>query len=134
MNLVQFLNKVDETISGYDCEKLLRIIHEIARTLPEQERKDFIKQIKQIDSNDTSNINKKDNNKLETEYKKICDKFIEIENGDIFLREEYNDEYDDWYNSTVEEILYEDPDGIGSVICEACSFVHKCKYMHKSKA
>ena len=83
MNLVQFLNKVDETISGYDCEKLLRIIHEIARTLPEQERKDFIKQIKQIDNNDTSNINKKDNNKLETEYKKICDKFIEIENGDI---------------------------------------------------
>lgn len=70
MNLVQFLNKVDETISGYDCEKLLRIIHEIARTLPEQERKDFIKQIKQIDNNDTSNINKKDNNKLETEYKK----------------------------------------------------------------
>lgn len=126
MNLVQFLNKVDETISGYDCEKLLRIIHEIARTLPEQERKDFIKQIKQIDNNDTSNINKKDNNKLETEYKKICDKFIEIENGDIFLREEYNDEYDDWYNSIVEEILYEDPDGIGSVICEACSFVHKC--------
>lgn len=59
MNLVQFLNKVDETISGYDCEKLLRIIHEIARTLPEQERKDFIKQIKQIDNNDTSNINKK---------------------------------------------------------------------------
>ena len=46
MNLVQFLNKVDETISGYDCEKLLRIIHEIARTLPEQERKDFIKLIK----------------------------------------------------------------------------------------
>lgn len=81
MNLVQFLNKVDETISGYDCEKLLRIIHEIARTLPEQERKDFIKQIKQLDNNDTSNINKKDNHKLETEYKKICDKFIEIENG-----------------------------------------------------
>ena len=126
MNLVQFLNKVDETISGYDCEKLLRIIHEIARTLPEQERKDFIKQIKQLDNNDTSNINKKDNHKLETEYKKICDKFIEIENGDIFLREEYNDEYDDWYNSTVEEILYEDPDGIGRVICEACLFVHKC--------
>ena len=29
MNLVQFLNKVDETISGYDCEKLLRIIQMI---------------------------------------------------------------------------------------------------------
>lgn len=42
MNLVQFLNKVDETISGYDCKKLLGIIHEIARTLPEQERKDLI--------------------------------------------------------------------------------------------
>lgn len=22
--------------------------------------------------------------------------------------------------------MYEDPDGIGSVICESCSFVHKC--------
>lgn len=36
----------------------------------------------------------------------------EIEKGEVYLREVYNDEYDDWYNSSVEEILYEDPDGI----------------------
>ena len=38
----------------------------------------------------------------------------------------YNDEYDDWYNSSVEEILYEDPDGIGDMIQAVCKLIHSC--------
>ena len=45
MNLTSFLNKVDQTIEKYGREELLQVIHEIARTLPESKRTDFLNQI-----------------------------------------------------------------------------------------
>ena len=49
MNLTKFVNEVDEITKTYDREKLLQIIHEVARTLPESSRNDFIQQIKNIE-------------------------------------------------------------------------------------
>ena len=42
MNLVQFLKKVDETVSGMTKEQLQIYVHEIARTLPEDKRQHFL--------------------------------------------------------------------------------------------
>ena len=41
-----------------------------------------------------------------------------LEEGEKCLLEEYNEAYDDWYNSSVDEILYEDPDEIGEDLAE----------------
>ena len=41
-----------------------------------------------------------------------------LEEGEKCLLEEYNEAYDDWYNSSVDEILYEDPDEIGEDLDE----------------
>ena len=49
MNLTKFINEVDEITKTYDREKLLQIIHEVARTLPETSRNDFIQQIKNVE-------------------------------------------------------------------------------------
>lgn len=49
-----------------------------------------------------------------------------LEEGEKCLLEEYNEAYDDWYNSSVDEILYEDPDEIGKDLDEICKFIHKC--------
>lgn len=49
MNLAKFINEVDEIAKKYDKEKLLQIIHEVARTLPESSRNDFIQMIKNVE-------------------------------------------------------------------------------------
>jgi len=49
MNLTKFINEVDEIAKKYDKEKLLQIIHEVARTLPESSRNDFIQMIKNVE-------------------------------------------------------------------------------------
>ena len=42
MNLPSFLHKVDDITSDLTKDQLQRYIHEIARTLPESKRQDFI--------------------------------------------------------------------------------------------
>ncbi len=37
-------------------------------------------------------------------------KLEEINDGEICLDSEYNPEYDDWYNSMADEILFYDPE------------------------
>lgn len=124
MNLTSFLNKVDQTIEKYGREELLQVIHEIARTLPESKRTDFLNQI----NLNAGNINRTEKTviELKKEYEKCSHYLAEIEKGEVYLREVYNDEYDDWYNSSVEEILYEDPDGIGDMIQAVCKLIHSC--------
>ena len=43
-----------------------------------------------------------------------------------------NEEYDDWYNGDEDEFNFDDPEGIGTTIEEACKFVQtKEKYIVK---
>ena len=104
MNLTSFLNKVDQTIEKYGREELLQVIHEIARTLPESKRTDFLNQI----NLNAGNINRTEKTviELKKEYEKCSHYLAEIEKGEVYLREVYNDEYDDWYNSC---LLYTSP-------------------------
>lgn len=124
MNLISFLNKVNQTIEQYSRSELLQIIHEIARTLPENGRTDFLKQIQ----HEKSNVHNAERAciELKKQYEKCNQDLSAIEKGEVRLQEVYNDEYDDWYNSSAEEILYEDTDGIGDMIQSVCRFIHRC--------
>lgn len=42
------------------------------------------------------------------------------------LDSEYNEEWDDWYNSDVEEILFSDPQNILCTVREAIELMHAC--------
>lgn len=73
MNLTSFLNKVDQTIEKYGREELLQVIHEIARTLPESKRTDFLNQI----NLNAGNINRTEKTviELKKEYEK-CSHYL----------------------------------------------------------
>ena len=126
MNLTKFVNEVDKITKTYDREKLLQIIHEVARTLPESSRKDFIQQIKDIEKSGKVSSKQKNQALFKQQYEHWSGVLYALEEGEKCLLEECNEEYDDWYNSSVDEMLYEDPDGIGEDLDGVCKFIHTC--------
>ena len=140
MNLIQFLNKVDEMADYGSKDELLSFIHETARLLEEESREEFIVRLeKAVAGQLLGGIRKGDTAKGQgavsggglaeeelEEYHRISKELDQIENGELLIQEEYNEEYDDWYNSMADEFIYHDPQGIGEILENACKFVHKC--------
>ena len=122
MNLTKFMEEVDSIAKKYEKEKLLRIVHDVARTLPETSRDNFIQLIKNVDVSSRRPLKQKDDSSFKQQYEKWNAVLTALEEGEKYLLEEY----DDWYNSSVDEMLYEDPDGIGEDLDGICKFIHKC--------
>lgn len=124
MNLTKFLSAVDALSRPMDKGQLTAFIREIARVLPETARADFLERMKACtDSAEKENVYEKAD---KIKYEEIKGKLEEIESWEICLSGTLNEEYDDWYNSDSEEFLFEDPEGIGRTIEDACQFVHEC--------
>lgn len=125
MNLVQFLKSVDETAAAMTKEDLTVFLHDIARTLPEKKREDFLKRMRETYGKKEAlqEISEED---FEQKRKFLKSQLKRIENWELTLDGCLNQEYDDWYNSEDEEFLYSDPEGLVDVIEEACRFVHQC--------
>lgn len=51
MNLIEFLKEVDTATAAMSQEKMKAFIHEIARTLQEEERTDFLHMLRTADRN-----------------------------------------------------------------------------------
>ena len=97
MNLIQFLKKTDECMDKMTKEQLAYFIHEEARNLNEEKREIFL-------GNLIKSLNREESAK----------------------EADGNEEYDDWYNSSAPEFLFEDPEHIFKTIEEACKLVHLC--------
>lgn len=106
MNLPVFLREVDKLSKEFTNEQLMNAIHEIARTLPENKRSEYLQILEQ-----TGSSNYKNNNRMDEELQleiKICKKNLEkINTGEYYLDSEYNEEWDDWYNSDADEIFFQ---------------------------
>lgn len=131
MNLTEFMKKADKLAMGMPSEKLAAFLHDYARSVPEYKREDFLERLsvfaeKKAGSDYVRQQEK--NNKEQTIRKigKIIEQLEKIDSGELTLTELYNEEYDDWYNSSEEEFYYEDPEGIGEIVAEGCSLVHTC--------
>ena len=122
MNLTKFLNEVDTQLEKMDKEKLINFIHEIARTLPEENRDCFFSKLGEIQKG----RKRKTGNRLSEENQDIRADLERIENGELCLVGNINEEYDDWYNSDEEEFIFEDSDGVINIIDSACKYVHQC--------
>lgn len=139
MNLIQFLNKVDEIADSGSKDELFSFIHETARLLEEESREEFIVRLekavagrllegirKEYSANGQGAVSGGGLAEEELEeYHRISKELDQIENRELLIQEEYNEEYDDWY-SMADEFLYHDPQGIGEILGNACQFVHKC--------
>lgn len=126
MNLSQFINQVEVLTNTCTQEQLKSFIHESARILPEKQREDFLKLLKTVlkgQENQNSIFPKID---FSDKYKMIEVRLKEIEEQERFLYSDINEEYDDWYNRSVDEFLYEDREEVIPDIVNACQFVHEC--------
>ncbi len=114
-------------------EQLAEFIHETARTLPENQREDFLAEMLLFAGGKETHIcpelSKADQEAaadFEQKRSFLRTRLERMESGELCLEGSLNQEYDDWYSSAEEEFLYSDPEGILDIIEEACRFVHQC--------
>lgn len=125
MNLLKFLKEVDTAAKSKNLEELTGFIHDLARLLPEYERVDFLNRLIGIKEEVCTEKLDRDKEILQP-CERIKEKFNSIEEEELCIESSYNPQYNEWYDSEEEELIYYDPDGVGEVINEACAFVHRC--------
>lgn len=133
MNFTQFLKAVDQAAAAMSKEQLAEFIHDTARTLPENQREDFLAEMILFAGGKETHIcpepSKADQEAaadFEQKRSFLRTRLERMESGELCLEGSLNPEYDDWYSSAEEEFLYSDPEGILDIIEEACRFVHQC--------
>lgn len=136
VRLPQFLSEVDSLTVNMSLRELQVFVHEIARTWSEEGRQSFIELLKKYSGKDLSECESEKKNDYENavkEIKHIIEILAEINDGDRVLDSEYNEEWDDWYNSDADEILFSDPNGLINDIDLAIRYVHYCVDMQMYK-
>ena len=128
MNLTCFLKEVENVLGTMSSQQLMAFIHDMARTLPENERNSFLNKLKKKGVKEEGYKAEKgdENKKLQKQWKRLKENLTKIEEGELCLEGFLNEMYDDWYNDDEEEFLFEDPEGVTDIIVEACGFLHKC--------
>ncbi len=133
MNFTQFLKAVDQAAAAMSKEQLAEFIHDTARTLPENQREDFLAEMLLFAGSKETHIcpepSKADQEAaadFEQKRSFLRTRLERMESGELCLEGSLNPEYDDWYSSAEEEFLYSDPEGVLDIIEEACRFVHQC--------
>lgn len=129
MNLPTFLRKSDELTKQLSKEQLTAVIHEIARTLPEHKRDIFLDTLRtafQSTAIESPKTIHDDYQQLLIELKHNQYILTEINNGIRYLDSEYNEEWDDWYNSDADEVFFSDPMNVLPEIEDAIRLIHKC--------
>lgn len=126
MNLVQFLKKVDDNVSNMTKEQLQCYVLELARTLPENKRQYFLEVMNVIQKESTLAPKEDIYEDLYAQIAAVKENLENVNDGERCLDSCYNEEWDDWYNSDVEEILFSDPEKLIEDIEEAIELLHKC--------
>lgn len=130
MKLPKFLKEVDALSQNLSHENMEMLIHEIARTWPENRRNDLLQLMRSYENISGSKSCKKriDDgiSQIVTDIESIKERLIQINSANRLLDSEYNEEWDDWYNSDVDEVLFSDPKGILKDINEAMELIHTC--------
>lgn len=138
MNLITFLKTTDKIVSELSAEQRREFIHELARVLPENKRDSFLDTLYKIKDKSQSELKavlKKRNVEKEAmpEFKQLRQELEqnqkalrEINDGELYLDSEFNEEWDDWYNPNVDEILFSDPMQLLPIIEHSIELIHRC--------
>lgn len=130
MKLPKFLKEVDALLKKMSHENMEMLIHEIARTWPENRRNNLLQLMRSyenISGNESCQKYIDDGtSQILSKIESIKERLIQVNSADRLLESEYNQEWDDWYNSDVDEILFFDPKGILKDINEAMELIHTC--------
>lgn len=117
-------------------EQLQSCVYEFARTLPENKRQYFLETMVAVQkSKSFSTMFLKNNcDEIYSEINTIKGVLTSINEGNRCLDSEYNEEWDDWYNSDVDEILFSDPERLLQDIEKGIDLLHKCEGKEGVKA
>ena len=128
MNLLQFLKQIDSIITDMKKKELEDFIHEIARTLPENRRESFLKTLETVSMGENKEQLSDANyaEELSLKVNEIIDILTDINDGTRSLESEYNEEWDDWYNPDVPEVLFSDPEHLLPEVREGIQLLHSC--------
>ena len=109
-------------------KELEAFIHEIARTLPESRRDSFLKILKEVSlgENKEQRSDTGPATELFLKVNEIIGILTDIDEGDRCLESEYNEEWDDWYNPDVPEVLFSDPEQLLPEVREGIRLLHSC--------
>ena len=124
MNLIQFLNGVDESATKLPRKQLEQFIHHIARTLPSHQRDTFLMDLQSLD--DKASTEADSETDLLQSIKKIQAELRLIESGEIFIIGNVDESYDDWYDDSEDDFIFEDPQNVLGIIEKACQLTHQC--------
>ena len=130
MNLPEFLKKTDAIAEKLTNEQLLGLIHQIARTLPEERRNEFLKLLcttaeiqnpEQVTAQEDFGFSED----LKTAVSQCLERLKPIQDGTLCLESDINYDYYD-YDDEETAFLFEDPEGILDIIRKSCETVHQC--------
>lgn len=138
MNLPKFLKEVDSLSASMSHDELEQFIHEVARTLPEEKRDYFIHALRTTGNtsekaNSQETIKRAEYAELVRDIEAVKEKLVEINEGESCLDSQYNEEWDDWYNSDADQVLFMDPQGVLKNIDRAMALIHTCVDMEAYK-
>lgn len=122
IRLPEFLCKVDNITQNLTTEELLNLVHQIARTLPEDERDSFLELLNSC-ANKISNENTND---ILFELPATLKRIEEIYKGYKYLTISVNEEWDDWYDDYEDQFIYHDESLLLDDIEKAASLIHQC--------
>ncbi len=131
MNLPEFLKKTDAIAERLTKEQLSGLIHQVARTLPEERRNEFLKLLctaaeiqnpEQVTAQEDSIFSED----LKTAVSQCLEKLKSIQRGAVCLESDINYDYYDDYDNEEMSFLFEDPENILDIIKKSCETVHQC--------
>lgn len=126
MRLPVFLEKVDAYTGRMSRKQLQGLVHEIARTGPEDERERFLSLVSSYAAGNAFRNDEEENKTLEDEIAALLSALEDLEEDERTLTSTYDEEYDDWDYSDSDEFIFGDPDGILDDIRRAINLVHIC--------
>ncbi len=118
MNYPEFLSQLDEAVQNLNIDSLQLCIRNMACSIPENKRSWFISCFK-------TSCSSEEEPRYTWQYIPIDSVLTRIEEDEIALEADYNEEYDDWYNNSVPEFLYDDPEDCLSVLEHAFILCHE---------
>ena len=131
MNLTQFIKGVDAAVKVLSRESLAGFIHNLARTLPEKDRVDFLKELEELRGSalGAAGEHKEAISEIENIQQRLSsalDDLASIEDGELYVVGNLNYEYDEWQDDEEDEFIFEDPENVSDVIANICELIHQC--------
>ncbi len=132
MNYKIYIERSDKAIEKMSFEELRECIREIGRRIPENNREKFLSILETAEANEekTQKVNSEylfksrfDEKRVTKMMNKINADFEKIEEGELYLSASGYEDYSDGYGGEW-RYDYDDPMGIGRILCEAAGIAH----------